>query len=211
MFAIIMEKIKTHLIDKKHKEVVLEMLLMLRAHSEESYVHSVDVANKAFSIATAMCIKQENLQKLYTAGLLHDIGKICVERSLLHKKNATPEERELIRVGHIEGTKKILGDCFDDDFVRLAVHHHERLNCSGYPEHLNAKNLDVLDRILQVADVSSALEMCRSYKEAYDSERVVSILDNLVRRGELDKRCVQESERIFFKPESDGSGNAPQK
>ena len=79
-----MEKIKTHLIDKKHREVVLEMLLMLRAHSEESYVHSVDVANKAFSMAISMCINQEDLQKLYTAGLLHDIGKICVARNLLH-------------------------------------------------------------------------------------------------------------------------------
>ena len=206
-----MEKIKTHLIDKKHREVVLEMLLMLRAHSEESYVHSVDVANKAFSMAISMCINQEDLQKLYTAGLLHDIGKICVARNLLHKKDATSEEQEIIRVGHIEGTRKILGDCFDDDFVRLAIHHHERLNCSGYPEHLNAKSLDVLDRILQVADVSSALEMSRSYKEAYDSKRVVSILDSLVKKGELDKRCVKESERIFYNLESDGSGNTPQK
>lgn len=206
-----MENIKTNLIDESYREVVLELLLVLRAHSEESYKHSVDVANKAFSIATAMCIKQDDLKELYTAGLLHDIGKICVERSLLHKKDATAEERELIRVGHIEGTKKILSECFDDDFVRLAVHHHERLNCSGYPEHLNAKSLDTLDRILQVADVSSALEMSRSYKEAYDADRVVSILDNLVSKGELDKRCVRESERIFFKPKGDDSGNAPQK
>lgn len=205
-----MEKIKTNLIDEKHREVVFELLLLLRAHSEESYEHSVDVANKSVSIAKAMCVGPEDIKKLYTAGLLHDIGKIMVDRVLLHKRNVTEKEMEMIQIGHIEATKKILEDCFDDDFIRLAIHHHERLNCSGYPEHLSAKKLDILDRILQVADVSSALEMSRSYKESYDAERVVSILDSLAKRGELDKRCVKESERIFFKVE-DPSQKLPQK
>ena len=206
-----MEKIKTHLIDEKHRETVFELLLVLRAHSEESYKHSVDAANKALSIATAMCIKQDDLKRLYTAGLLHDIGKVCIERSLLHKKDATPEETEAIRVGHIEGTKKILSDCFDDDFVQLAVHHHERLNCSGYPEHLKATSLGLLDRILQVADVTSALVMCRSYKEAYEVDKVISILDNLVKRGELDKRCVRESEKILLSEHPESGQNTSQK
>ena len=205
-----MDRVKLHLIDYKHREQVMELLSYLKAHSEESYTHSVDVANKAHSMAISMHIKHDDIAKLYIASLLHDIGKLCVDRQLLHKKDTTAEERKLIRIGHIEGTRKILTDCFDDDFISLAVHHHERLNCSGYPEHLNAKELGILDRILQVADVSSALEMSRSYKEAYDASRVISILDSLALRGELDRRCVKQSERIFFKKDEDAPG-APQK
>ena len=133
-------------------------------------------------------------------GLLHDIGKINVDKDLLHKPNATPYERELIRTSHIEGTKTILSELFEPEIVRLASHHHERLNSSGYPEHLNAKKLDILDRILQVADVTSALAMNRCYQGAYAPEQAIEILDNLVRRGELDKKCVLEIERILLNP-----------
>lgn len=203
IIVIFMEKIKTSLINKKYREVVFELLSMLRSHSEESYIHSVDVANKSHALAIVFNIGGEELERLYTASLLHDIGKLCVEKKILHNQNATIEERDTIRFEHIEGTKNILSEYFDDDFVRLAVHHHERLNCSGYPEHLNAKKLDILDRILQVADVTSALEMPRCYKDAYDEKQVTDILDNLVKKGELDKRCVKEIEKILYNHSKD--------
>lgn len=198
-----MEKININLIKEKHRRVVFELLLKLRLHSEESYLHSLDVAEKSLALAQALGIDENELSKLYTASLLHDIGKIHVDEALLHKPNVTDYERELIRVSHIEGTRSILKEYFDEDLVRLASHHHERLNSSGYPEHLNAKKLDILDRILQVADVTSALAQNRCYQGAYAPEQVIEILDNLVRRGELDKLCVKEIEKIFLEPLKD--------
>ena len=200
-----MENIDINLIKQKHRKIVFELLLKLRMHSEESYIHSLDVAEKSLALAYALGIREEDLQKLYTASLLHDIGKIHVDETLLHKPNATEYERELIRVGHIEGTKAILSEYFDADIVRLASHHHERLNSSGYPEHLNATKLDILDRILQVADVTSALAQNRCYQGAYEPQQVIEILENLVRRGELDKKCVKQIERIFLLPLKDES------
>jgi HD-GYP domain-containing protein (c-di-GMP phosphodiesterase class II) len=195
-----MEKIKINLIKEKYRHVVFELLFKLRTHSKESYKHSLDVAEKALALGIALGIKEDDLSKLYTASLLHDIGKIHIDETLLHKPNVTDYERELIRVGHIEGTRSILKEYFDEDLVRLASHHHERLNSSGYPEHLNATKLDILDRILQVSDVTSALAMNRSYQGAYAPDQVIAILDNLVRRGELDKKCVKEIEKIFLEP-----------
>ena len=195
-----MEKINIYLLKSSNIEIVFELLGQLKEHSPESYDHSIDVAEKSLILACALGLEKNDIQKLYTAGLLHDIGKLCIDGSILHKNNASEEEKELIRVDHIEGTKFILSKYFDKDLVALASHHHERLNCSGYPEHLNATKLDILDRILQVADVTSALQMNRSYKEAYSPEQVIEILNNLVRRGELDKQCVAEIERIFLLP-----------
>ena len=196
----LMKKIKTNLINLKHRTPVLELISMLKEHSKETYVHSVDVAEKSFALANALGIRGEYLERLYTASLLHDIGKICVPQELLHKNDATEEEADMIRVIHINGTREILEGYFEEELVNLASHHHERLNCSGYPSHLNATKLNMLDRILQVADVTSALEMSRSYKEAYPTEVVIKILEDLVHRGELDKRCVKEIEKIFLKP-----------
>lgn len=195
-----MEKINIYLLNPNDVEMVFELLSKLKEHSEESFTHSIDVAEKSLILACALGLDSDNIRKLYTAGLMHDIGKLCIDAEILHKANATDEEKEFIRIHHIEGTRTILSEHFGEDVVNLASHHHERLNCSGYPEHLNATKLDILDRILQVADVTSALQMNRSYKEAYSPEQVMEILNNLVRRGELDKKCVAEIERIFLIP-----------
>ena len=200
-----MENIKIDIIKDKYKPIVVELLLKLRMHSEESFLHSLDVAEKSLALALALGIDESEISKLYTASLLHDIGKIHIDKDLLHKPNVSDYERELIRTGHIEGTKSILAKFFDEDLVKLASHHHERLNSSGYPEHLNATKLDILDRILQVADVTSALAQNRCYQGAYAPDQVIAILDNLVKRGELDKRCVKEIEKIFLEPLKDQS------
>lgn len=193
-----MEKINRNLIKAEDRKLVLELLLKLKIHSKETFIHSLDVANKSVALASAFHIKNDDLNTLYTASLLHDIGKLYIDRSLLHKKNATETECETIKLCHIIGTKAILGEYFDADFVKLASHHHERLNSTGYPEHLSGRKLNMLDRILQVADVTSALELARSYKEAYNAEQVITILDQLVHRGELDYQCVEEMKKIIL-------------
>ena len=193
-----MDKINKKLLIDKHQNTVLELLLRLKMHSQETYEHSIDVAGKSFALACAFGIDRDDVKKLYTASLLHDIGKLYIDGSLLHKHDATDSEKEIIKLGHIIGTKTILSDYFDADFVSLAAHHHERLNRSGYPEHIGARKLDILDRILQVADVTSALEMARSYKESYKTEQVIAILDDLAARGELDATCVKEIERVIL-------------
>ena len=195
-----MDTINLNLINNKYKRIVFDLLLQLELHSEESYVHSLDVAQKSMILAKSFGVEDNDLEKLYIASLLHDIGKLYVDEKILHKPNVTDYEREFIRFGHIEGTREILENYFDEDIVKLASHHHERLNNSGYPEHLNAKKLGLLDRILQVADVTSALAMNRSYQEASSPDKIIKILDDLVCRGELDKRCVKEMQKIFLYP-----------
>lgn len=205
-----MDKIDIRLIDNKYKRLVFDLLFRLQMHSHESYIHSIDVANKAVILARSLGIEKDDLKILYTASLLHDIGKLYVDEKILHKPNATDYEKELIRLGHIEGTREILSQNFDPRVVKLASHHHERLNNSGYPEHLNAKKLSLLDRVLQVADVTSAISMTRSYQSASSPEETIKILDSLVSRGELDKTCVKEIERILLYPLSEQSSGQPE-
>ena len=195
-----MDKLNINLIKEEDLNSVVMLLTKLQDHSPESYIHSVDVANKSVVLALALSINPEDIKKLYTASLLHDIGKLYVTKDLLHKQNATQDEQNTIRFSHIIGTKAILSQHFDPEFVKLASHHHERLNRTGYPEHLGGRKLDILDRILQVADVTSALSMKRSYKEPFTNEKVCEILDHLVQRGELDKNCVEKAKDLLLYP-----------
>lgn len=205
-----MDTINLNLINEKYKRVIFDLLFKLKMHSEESYVHSLDVAEKSIALGKSLGVSGSDLETLYTASLLHDIGKLYVNDKILHKPNVTNYEREIIRFGHIEGTREILSKYFDEDIVNLAAHHHERLNNSGYPEHLNSKKLGLLDRILQVTDVTSALAMNRSYQDAKSPEKIIKILDELVSRGELDKKCVKEIEKLFLYPFAEQSSGQPE-
>lgn len=205
-----MEKIHFKLIKEKHRALVFDLMLKLKKHSRESFVHSVDVAKKSIMLADSLGVKESDRQTLYTASLLHDIGKLCIDRSILHKTNVTDEEKEYIRLGHIEATKSILSHHFDEDVVNLATHHHERLNRSGYPEHLNGREMSLLDKILQVADVTSALSLNRSYQDARAPKEVIAILEELSSKHELDRKCVQEISKICLGQDSGENQNENQ-
>ena len=200
-----MDNIKFSLIKEEYREMVFRWLSRLKLHSKETYDHSIDVAEKSLVLAKRLGVKVDEFEKLYTASLMHDIGKLYIDSEILHKRDATENEIQLIRTVHVEGTRTILSKYFDSDIVNLATHHHERLDSSGYPRHLGGKNLNSLDRILQVADVTSALEMNRSYKKAYTPERTIAVLDRLAKNGELDRKCVNEIERAMF-----GSNDRPE-
>ena len=78
-----MERIDRKLIDEKYREITFELLSVLQEHSIESYIHSLDVAEKSCAIAKALKVGGDDLKNLYTASLLHDIGKVSEEDSEL--------------------------------------------------------------------------------------------------------------------------------
>ena len=172
---------------------VVEVLNKMRKHSLETYYHLVHVANIAGLIAQdeTLGLDREAISRIYTAGLLHDIGKLAVSANLLHSK-CDENGKELIQQTHIIEGKKMLDEIlWDDRIVEIACHHHERLDGSGYPQGLKDKDLSLEDRIVQVADVASALTMPRSYKDGYlDKTTAGKILTSIADRGLLDSRLV---------------------
>lgn len=178
-------------IKKSDQDKVVILLNKLKEHSIETYKHCLDVAETSVSIGRFVGFNMEQLQVLYTAGCLHDIGKLAVSTQLLHKKGCSIEEIDYIRYTHIDFTYLILKDQFDKTIVNTCYHHHERLNGKGYPQGLKVSKLSEYDRIIQVADVVSALVLERSYRtRKYNVKETQVILDRLVRNKELDSFYV---------------------
>ncbi len=190
--------IKNEYIKDDCKEYVLGMLEKIKNFSMETYTHSVDVANKALVLGTKLKLNKQDLIKLYTAGLMHDVGKIDLDINLLEKPKCTPEDLTQIRLGHIAGTKKYLEGKVDDDIFKIAYHHHEKLNRTGYPQGLKGDEITKLDRILQICDLTSALSMQRSYRPRLAGSTIDKILDNWVNVGELDKFYVDLAKDTFI-------------
>lgn len=180
------------------KDYVLKMLEKIKNFSLETYTHSIDVANKSVILGKRLKLSKQELIKLYTAGLMHDVGKIDLDINLLEKPKCTKDELEQIKLGHIAGTKKYLEGKIDDDIFKIAYHHHEKLNGTGYPQGLKGEEISKLDRILQICDITSALSMQRSYRPKLEGNTIDKILDNWVNIGELDKFYVNLAEELFI-------------
>jgi HD-GYP domain-containing protein (c-di-GMP phosphodiesterase class II) len=124
------------------------------------------------------------LKRLYRASPLHDIGKISIDDAILRKPGwLTPEEYEEIKkhtvVGHeiLELASKNLPYA---DYLpmaaKIARHHHERFDGSGYPDGLAGQDIPLSARIVSVADVFDAITSDRVYRKAMSLEQAVEII-----------------------------------
>ena len=138
--------------------------------------HSDRVARIAVRLASECSWSGQQLDTIYMAGLLHDIGKIGVSDSILGKQGPlTTEEFEHVkrhpRLGH-----KILADIAGLAEVLPAVlHHHEQWDGRGYPSALAEKNTPEIARILAVADAYDAMTSDRPYRKGIPEEQVDAI------------------------------------
>jgi len=139
--------------------------------------HSARVAWVARSIAEHMGLDEATCHNVFLAGLLHDVGKIGVEDSVLRKPGRlTDEEFEEIkkhpRVGH-----RILRHLKRLAFALPGVlYHHERLDGKGYPDGLAGTSIPLIARIIAVADSFDAMASDRPYRKGMPIEKVLAIL-----------------------------------
>ncbi len=179
---------------------VEEGLNELKEKLPDTYDHCIDVANMAYVIAKAMYKSHvgtftiDQLTQLYTAALVHDIGKLDIDPHLLHgKKELTLEDKRTIR-GHVSAGEKRLRGKLPKEIIDLACSHHERLNGSGYglvsSKPRDARTLGILERILAVADVVCAMSENRTYQKALPRDEMIHKLQMMAKENELDARVV---------------------
>jgi HD-GYP domain-containing protein (c-di-GMP phosphodiesterase class II) len=139
--------------------------------------HSDRVASYAKRIAARMGSSEEECERIYMAGLLHDVGKIGIPDSILGKPGKlTPEEYAVIKK-HPEIGHTILKHLKLLDYVLPGVlHHHEAVDGSGYPMGLVGEAIPLAGRILAVADAYDAMTSHRPYRHGMPSEKAESIL-----------------------------------
>ena len=176
-----------------HKIFILDFLEKMYQHSETTYKHSIDVAFRTYELGSKFLnsndeyykLDKKQLNELCVAALLHDAGKLDINLSILHKDGKlTDEEFKVMQSHSIKAQSHIKN--FSPNIINLAVHHHEKLDGTGYPDKLKGDEISLSNRILTVADVTSALYQKRSYKKEWSTENVVEELRGDVVRGKAD-------------------------
>jgi putative nucleotidyltransferase with HDIG domain len=160
------------------------------AKSHFTYRHSIGVADTALGIAETMGLPQDRVHLVRRAALLHDIGKLSISSTILDKNTALNEEEWKSVHKHPRITRLILQRVRAfREMAMIAGEHHEKLDGSGYPDRLTAKDLSMESRIIAVADVFGALSEDRPYRAGIGVEDTLAIMSQFAPH-QLDGDCM---------------------
>ncbi|MCR0440829.1 HD domain-containing protein [[Clostridium] innocuum] len=159
--------------------------------SEYMVAHTITTTSVSTTLAALCDYHPTEIEKVYYGALLHDIGKVAIPVTILDFPGRLSPQDMAVMQSHVTYSMKILHGVVDEEIEHIAVRHHEKLNGKGYPLGLKEEALTTSERIVAIADIISALIGKRSYKEAYDLEKIKEILQEMAEGQYLDDRIVQ--------------------
>ncbi|MCF6149673.1 MAG: response regulator [Candidatus Kuenenia sp.] len=151
------------------------------AETRDQYTagHQRRVTELARTIAIEMGISPEQTDGLYLGGLIHDIGKICVPAEILSKPDKLTKIEYQIIQNHPQVGFDILKKIeFPWPIARIIQQHHERMDGSGYPNHLSNNEILYEAKVIGVADTVEAVAFHRPYRPALGLEKALEIITN---------------------------------
>ena len=159
-------KEQTDIINSMYVRSIDAMIKALEAKDFYTRGHSQRVTLYSVAIAEELGMTGQELEDLYRASVLHDLGKIGVREAVLNKPGKLSEEEFAEIVRHPETAVRILEPIpFFRPLLPAILHHHERFDGKGYPSRL-AENIPLASRIMTIADTFDAMTSTRAYRKA---------------------------------------------
>lgn len=145
-------------------------LARLKDKDDYTYMHSVAVCALMVALARQLGLNDEQVRQAGLAGLLHDVGKMMIPLSILNKPGKlTDAEFEKMRSHPAEGHKMLLeGSGIGEAALDVCLHHHEKVDGSGYPERLTDAQISLYAKMGAVCDVYDAITSNRPYKNGWE-------------------------------------------
>lgn len=156
-------------------------------HSEYTVTHTINTVSFALNIARHFGLSEYEQENIYLGSLLHDVGKIAIPVEILESPTRLTAEEMAIMRTHVVETEHMIRGIVPDEICEIAIRHHEKLDGSGYPCGLLKEDLTFSQRIVAVSDIVSALSGERSYKNPFPKEKIILILQQMM-RVQLDPR-----------------------
>lgn len=184
--SILRARVHTHLslvrasrLDRSYRDAIHMLGDAGHFNDTDTGVHIWRMAAYAGLIAAAYGLDKEQCSLIELAAPMHDTGKIGISHAILKKPGALNAQEWLEMKTHSRIGHDILVKSDAPVFqmaAEIALHHHERWDGSGYPDHLKGDDIPVSARIVALADVFDALTMTRPYKQAWPVEQAVALI-----------------------------------
>lgn len=166
-------------LERSYDQTLLALMNSLDARDHETERHVLRVRQIALSIAQEMGVPHAEQKALERGALLHDIGKIGISDTILHKPDTLNEhEWRLMREHPLIGARIIREIPFLSNAIPVIEYHHERWDGSGYPKGLKGEEIPLLARIFSVADVLDALLSDRPYRKRINVEEALHYIQS---------------------------------
>lgn len=153
-------------LEATYDQTLASLISALDARDRETEGHSLRVSAMATKLGEALGFTHQQLKVLERGSLLHDIGKIGISDTILHKPGPLNEEEWKTMKLHPDiGAKIVEGIPFLQDTIPLIRHHQERWDGTGYPSGLAGESIPILARMFSIVDAFDALTSNRPYRE----------------------------------------------
>lgn len=175
-----------------HARTLVACAGLVARRDQETAYHCERVAENACNIGRAVGLPERELNSLFWAGMLHDLGKVSVPTTILLKEEGlTQEEFEVVKRHPVVGAELLLDISPRFQAIAEGVRsHHERWDGSGYPDGLAGERIPLFGRIVAVADVFEAMTAPRPYHAPLPPKAAMRHLEE--RAGlEFDPRLVE--------------------
>ena len=157
--------------------VVRAMAVTSEARDPYTAGHQQRVAGIAAAIATELGHDEQTVHGIELAATIHDIGKVAIPGEILSRPGRiSDEEMALIRTHTTAGYKIVRDIDFPWPIAQMILQHHERMDGSGYPQHLHGDQIQIGARIIAVADTLEAMAAHRPYRAALGLDRAFATL-----------------------------------
>lgn len=167
-------------LENDQKEMIYVLAELMEATSDETGKHIKRVAEISSLLAKYHPILNEtDMNTLYLASPMHDIGKMTIPIEILHKNGSYSEEEFFIMKKHTSNAYQLLSGS-ERKLIKAAAiiahEHHEKWDGSGYPRGLKGADIHIYGRIVALADVFDALTHKRAYKAAWSINDAVNYI-----------------------------------
>ncbi len=147
----------------------LVSLARLKTADDYTFLHSVAVCALMIALARQLGLDEKQTREAGMAGLLHDLGKALMPGEVLNKPGKlTDEEFAIIKTHPSEGHKLLAGKDISEIIRDVCLHHHEKVDGSGYPDGLDGNSMSLFAKMGAVCDVYDAITSNRPYKAGWD-------------------------------------------
>jgi putative nucleotidyltransferase with HDIG domain len=147
----------------------LPSVTRFKLHDEYTYLHSVAVCGLMLALGNELRLSPELTQEIGLAGLLHDIGKARIDADLLNKPGPLDlTEYAQVQAHTLRGYELLRDSGIESDIaLDVCLHHHERVDGTGYPSGISQETLSIHARMAAVCDVFDAVTSNRAYKRSW--------------------------------------------
>lgn len=162
----LVEEISDSVLRQPH---ALISLARLKTADEYTYLHSVAVCALMIALARQLEMDEDMVHEAGIAGLLHDLGKMGIPAKILNKPGKLTDEEFTVIKSHPEIGAEILMDnpLVSPLALDVVMHHHEKVDGSGYPHRLKGENISLFAKMGAVCDVYDAITSNRPYKKGW--------------------------------------------